>query len=162
MKNNMLFCFLLLTFGTFPCRAQDLFFCYDESGNRTGKYTIACLVLHEDDHPELLQQLYASGQLPSELEEQDAPWETGVYALDQQAHVKFYPNPTTDQVHFLWSHAEQDLEGVLYNARGKRIRRFRVNSKEYHLDLRGHPSGKYLVSMHGKAGEHQLFTIIKH
>lgn len=140
----------------------NVFFDYDESGNRVCKRTVQCLVFNNDDP--LYEGLMVADSTPGidvnqVLKEETLVWENEAIQ-DGDFWTNYYPNPTRDKVTIEWRNADYPKQGVLYDERGKVIHRFFVEGDVYEMDLSHLPSGTYLVLIHSER-KNQILKILK-
>jgi hypothetical protein len=165
-KNTIYSCFILFSLflltGGLVQAQSNVFFDYDESGNRVCKRTVQCLVFNNDDP--LYEGLMVADSTPGidvnqVLNEETLVWENEEIQ-DGDFWTNFYPNPTRDKVTIEWRNADYAKQGVLYDERGKVIHRFFVEGNVYEMDLSHLPSGTYLVLIHSER-KNQILKILK-
>jgi hypothetical protein len=167
LKKNTLYAYFILfslffLTGGLAHGQSNVFFDYDESGNRVCKRMVQCLVFNNNDpfyESLMVADSVAELNVNEVLNEETLVWENEAIQ-DGEFWTNYYPNPTRDKVTIEWRNADYTKQGVLYDERGKVIHRFFVEGDVYEMDLSHLSSGTYLVLILSER-KNQILKILK-
>ena len=88
------------------------------------------------------------------------PGFVGVEENEQGGGVKVYPNPANDFLRIVSNHANLK-SGTIFNALGKKVARFSVNSSEEQVDISSLNSGIYFIQIKMAIGDMVVKKFVK-